>query len=118
MTPNADFVVRYQRDERFRDAFRVASLVTADGMPLVWASRLLGTPLPERVAGSDLVEDLLGGTVSPPGSGTVSVYLLGAVPGVAQRAGKRIMARATGVEVVGSYSPMPGFEDPDAGLWE
>jgi N-acetylglucosaminyldiphosphoundecaprenol N-acetyl-beta-D-mannosaminyltransferase len=113
VTPNTDHVVQYQRDAALRAAYRAASLVVADGMPLVWASCLLGDPLPERVAGCDLVEDLLSRTASSGRSRPLSVYLLGAPPGVARRAGEQIMMRRNDVVVVGAYGPPMGFEkDP------
>ncbi len=112
VTPNVDHVVQYQRNEDFRNAYRAASLVVADGVPVVWASRLLGAPLPERVNGCDLVEDLLSAIALT--NLRASVYLLGAPPGVAQRAAEKIMARWKGLEVRGAYSPPQGFEkDPD-----
>ena len=58
-TPNIDHVVNVDSDDAFAAAYARADLSIADGMPLVWASHLLGTPLPERVAGSDLVGPLL-----------------------------------------------------------
>jgi N-acetylglucosaminyldiphosphoundecaprenol N-acetyl-beta-D-mannosaminyltransferase len=58
-TPNVNHVVRVYRDPAFRESYAKASMLLADGMPLVWASRLLGRPLPERVAGSDVLEPLL-----------------------------------------------------------
>src|SRR5262245_44299708 len=58
-TPNVDHVVRSASDARFRDAYAACDLSLADGMPLVWASRLRGPRLPTRVAGSDLVMPLL-----------------------------------------------------------
>src|SRR4051812_12907362 len=57
-TANVDFVVRAGHDPRFRRALLGAHVVLCDGTPLVWASRLLGTPLRERVAGSDVVNPL------------------------------------------------------------
>jgi N-acetylglucosaminyldiphosphoundecaprenol N-acetyl-beta-D-mannosaminyltransferase len=54
-TPNVDHAVKAERDVAFREAYARASLSLADGMPLLWASRLLGTPLPEKISGSDLV---------------------------------------------------------------
>src|SRR3712207_1701072 len=55
LTAHLDALRQYQVDPRFRTAFDSAELVLADGMPLVWASRLQGTPLPERVAGSTMI---------------------------------------------------------------
>ena len=60
VTPNLDHLRRYLVDVNFRALVAEADLVVADGMPLVWASRLQGTPLPERVAGSNLISTLSG----------------------------------------------------------
>ena len=57
-TANVDFVIRSVRDEELREALNRCDIVLADGMPLVWASRLLGVRLKERVAGADLVPRL------------------------------------------------------------
>lgn len=57
---NAAKVVMAESDARLRDALYRADLLAADGQSLVWASRVLGTPLPERVAGIDYMIDLLG----------------------------------------------------------
>jgi N-acetylglucosaminyldiphosphoundecaprenol N-acetyl-beta-D-mannosaminyltransferase len=54
VTPNVDHAVLYQEHEGLRQAYSHASLILADGMPVVAAARLLGRPLPGRVAGSDL----------------------------------------------------------------
>src|SRR5882672_3865327 len=58
-TPNVDHVIKAESNEAFRLAYEHASLSLADGMPLVWVSGLLGCPLPERVAGSELLEPLM-----------------------------------------------------------
>lgn len=57
---NAAKVVMAETDERLREALYAADLLAADGQSLVWASRVLGRPLPERVAGIDYMIDLLG----------------------------------------------------------
>lgn len=110
VTPNLDHAVRIPRDADLQAAYATASLVVADGWPIVWASRLLRTPLPERVAGSDLVPALFAAaTYHRP----LRVYFLGAMPGVAERAGQRVMHRWPQVLFVGCDSPPPGFErDP------
>ena len=58
-TPNVDHVVEYQDNSRLREAYEAASLSLVDGVPVLWASHLLGAPLPEKVSGSDLVMPLL-----------------------------------------------------------
>jgi N-acetylglucosaminyldiphosphoundecaprenol N-acetyl-beta-D-mannosaminyltransferase len=112
VTPNVDHVVMYQQRGDLRGAYAGAALVLADGAPVIWASRLLGRPLPERVAGSDLCPALFEAASA---ARPLRVYLLGAAPGVAARAAERIEARWPAVEVVGVDSPPPGFEkDPAA----
>src|SRR5262245_32658240 len=59
VTANVDFLVQAQRDTELRRILCDAHLVVCDGTPLLWASRLLGNPLPERVAGADLVPLLI-----------------------------------------------------------
>jgi len=109
VTPNVDHVVRLQKDPEFLEAYRGASLVTADGMPVVWASRLLGKPLKERVAGSDLVPAVC----RLAAEGGYTVFFLGGNPGVAEKAGENLRRSIPGLKVAGSYAPPFGFEkDP------
>lgn len=108
VTPNVDHAVLHQRHEGLRRAYANASLVLADGMPVVVAARLLGHPLPGRVAGSDLMPAVFQAAER---YGGLRVFLLGAAPGVAARAGDRITARWPMVTIVGTDSPPPGFED-------
>jgi N-acetylglucosaminyldiphosphoundecaprenol N-acetyl-beta-D-mannosaminyltransferase len=116
VTPNVDHAVMFQHDTALQEVYAGAGLVLADGAPVVLASRLLKKALPERVAGSDLVPALfeaasLKSDASPQ---ALRVFLLGAGPGVADRAAKVIHERWTGVEVVGTLSPPMGFEHDDA----
>jgi N-acetylglucosaminyldiphosphoundecaprenol N-acetyl-beta-D-mannosaminyltransferase len=71
---NAAKVDEYQEDPALREAIQDAHLLTADGQAVVWASRLLGAPVPCRVAGVDLMQALLGHAAR----NGYSVYLLGA----------------------------------------
>ena len=107
VTPNVDHVVKLPTNSAMQLAYRDASLVVADGWPLVAASRWLGRPLPERVAGSDLVPALFTAGQSIP---DFRVFLLGAAPGVGAVAAERIQERWPGVHVCGVLSPAPGFE--------
>ena len=109
VTPNVDHAVLFQHRADLRAAYGEASLVLADGAPIVLASRLLGRPLPERVAGSDLVPRIFQTTAGP-----LKVFLLGAAPSVADTAAARIERQWRGVKVVGAYSPPIGFENDDA----
>jgi N-acetylglucosaminyldiphosphoundecaprenol N-acetyl-beta-D-mannosaminyltransferase len=111
VTPNVDHAVLFHGNAGLRAAYADAAMVLADGMPLVWISRLLRRPLPQRVTGSDLVPALLGAATRET---PLRVYLLGAAPGVGQRAAVNIAKRWPAVEVVGIYSPPLGFENNPA----
>lgn len=110
VTPNVSHVVKLQEDARFREAYAAADFVLADGWPIVALSRVFRRPLPERVAGSDLVPELFAAASS---QRPLSVFLLGGAEGVAKRAAERIMAQWPSVRVTGYCSPPRGFEqDP------
>ena len=114
VTPNVDHVVMLQHHAGLKAAYRDAGMVLVDGAPVLWASRLLsplGGGMPERVAGSDLVPALFNTTAA---DRALSAYLLGAAPGIADRAAANIRQRWPAVEVVGTYSPPVGFERDDA----
>jgi N-acetylglucosaminyldiphosphoundecaprenol N-acetyl-beta-D-mannosaminyltransferase len=59
VTPNVDHIVVARRDAELREAYRRAALSLADGQPVLWMARLLGSPLPEKVSGSDLIGPLM-----------------------------------------------------------
>jgi N-acetylglucosaminyldiphosphoundecaprenol N-acetyl-beta-D-mannosaminyltransferase len=107
VTPNVDHLVQLRDNERFQATYCDASLVVADGFPLVLASRLFRKPIPQRVAGSDLVPALF--AAADPERPT-KVYLLGAAPGVAERAAREIESTWPAVTVSGLHSPPLGFE--------
>lgn len=111
VTVNLDFLTIASRDERFREIINSADLAVADGMPLVWVSHLKGQPLPGRLTGVELVHECCS-IAATLGSG---VFLLGAAPGVADRAASRLQQRYPGLRVVGTFSPpfrpMTGGED-------
>ena len=107
VTPNVDHVVKLHGDSGFLDAYNDASLVLVDGNPVVWAAKLLGKHVPETVPGSDLAVLLF--EQAKHGDG-FSVFLLGAPPGVAEKAGKMIEGKYKNVRVVGSHCPPLGFE--------
>lgn len=83
-----------------------AELVVPDGMPLLWASRLQGTPLPARVSGSSLIWTLSEGARDA----GASVFLLGGNPGVAERAAQRLVESMPGLRIAGTLCPPFGFE--------
>lgn len=99
-TVNVNFVVAAHRDAAFKKSIVDSDLCVADGMPIVWLSRMLGLPLPERVAGADLF-DALRRHPGPP----VRVYFFGGPPGVAERAAQVLNSEAGGVSCTGFESP-------------
>ncbi len=109
-TPNVDILRQAIALPELADLLGKASLVVADGMPLVWASRLQGTPLKARVAGSELVHPL----VEAAGAAGLSLFLLGDAPGVAERAVATLSAKTPNLRVAGCYAPPFGLErQPD-----
>lgn len=105
-TPNVDHVVTVDEHPEFEAAYAKANLSLADGTPVVWASRLFDTPLPERVAGSDLVVPLL----ERAGQRGWRVAFLGAGPGVAEKAAA-IAKERWGTHVVSTDAPMVNLKD-------
>ena len=100
-TPNLDHLRRCTYEPEIRALVSRADLAVPDGAPLVWAARLQGTPLAERVAGSDLVW-LLGERAAREGR---SLYLLGGNPGAAEGARAKLLARWPGLRIAGVSSP-------------
>jgi N-acetylglucosaminyldiphosphoundecaprenol N-acetyl-beta-D-mannosaminyltransferase len=110
VTPNVDHIVKARRDPEFAAICRDAALVLADGVPVVWASRLLGTPLKEKVSGSDLFPRLC---ALAAGKG-YGVFFLGGRPGAAALAAQRLRAEHPALRVVGDCCPPMGFHDDPA----
>jgi N-acetylglucosaminyldiphosphoundecaprenol N-acetyl-beta-D-mannosaminyltransferase len=94
---NAAKLVAMQRDSELRRIVEVCELVSADGQAVVWASRLLGDPLPERVAGIDLMQELFA-LAERRG---FRIFILGAKAEVLDQARERIMAKHPRLQLVG-----------------
>ncbi len=94
---NAAKLVAMQHDPGLRRIIDACELVSADGQSVVWASRLLGDPLPERVAGIDLMQDLFA-LAERRG---FRVFVLGAKAKVLEQAERRIMAKHPRLKLVG-----------------
>jgi N-acetylglucosaminyldiphosphoundecaprenol N-acetyl-beta-D-mannosaminyltransferase len=105
VTPNIDICRQVRRDSSLLDLLESASLTVPDGMPLIWASKMMGTPLTARVTGSSLIFTL---TKAAAMYG-LSVYLLGGEPGVPDAAGENLARRNPGLRFVGADSPVLGF---------
>lgn len=112
VTPNVDFLERSQRDPSFRGLLRSASLSVPDGMPLVWAARIAGEPVEERVAGSDLIWSLCAGAAAQ----GRSVFLLGGNEGTAEAAAAVLTERHPEIRIAGWLCPPYGFEDDEREL--
>lgn len=99
VTADASAVLRAHTDPRFREILRDAALVVPDGIGVVWAVRLLGWRVPERVPGVELVERLCALSAQR----GYRVFFLGAAPGVADEAARVLSARYPGLRVAGTY---------------
>ena len=93
ITPNVD-ILRQLRHPQFRGIAEEAELVVPDGMPIVWASRLRGESLPERVTGSSLIWSLSRAAAAT----NRSLYLLGGAEGIAERAAQRLQDAVSDLE--------------------
>jgi N-acetylglucosaminyldiphosphoundecaprenol N-acetyl-beta-D-mannosaminyltransferase len=99
-TPNLNFLVACQLDVSFRDSVIHSDLSLADGMPLIWMARWLRVPLPQRVAGSTLFDNLRRGA-----NLAIKVYFFGGPEGAAQAACINLNATASAMRCVGYQSP-------------
>ena len=99
-TPNLNFLVSSQVDPEFRESLLRSDLCPVDGVPIVWISRLLGAPIRERVAGSDIFDRLKLQKNQP-----AKVFLFGGPEGVADTASRVLNAQSNGVVCVGALYP-------------
>lgn len=100
-TANVDFLVQAAKDVELRRILFDAHLVICDGTPLVWASRLLGNPLPERVAGSDIVPLVLKLAAEK----GYRPFFLGATEASALKAIDNVKRKHPNIQIAGYYSP-------------
>ncbi len=101
ITANVQYAMLSDRDPRLAEVNRQAAFLVADGMPMVWYSRLLGRSLPERVAGSDLIYLL----ACQAAEQAHRVFFLGGKPGVAATAATVLSWRYPGLQIAGVESP-------------
>lgn len=106
ITPNVDQIVRIEWDEYFKTICENCELLLVDGHPLIWTAKLYGRPFKEKICGSDLVPILCKVAAEK----NYSIFLLGAAPGVAQKAAERLIEEYPNLKVAGVYSPPLGFE--------
>jgi N-acetylglucosaminyldiphosphoundecaprenol N-acetyl-beta-D-mannosaminyltransferase len=113
-TPNVDHIVLADGDARFRAAYEGASLCLVDGAPVLWASHLLGAPLPEKISGSDLLLPL----VQRAAQCGFRVYLLGGDEGVAEAARRRLTAQFPDLAIVGCDASRVNVDAVDPAILE
>jgi N-acetylglucosaminyldiphosphoundecaprenol N-acetyl-beta-D-mannosaminyltransferase len=109
-TVSPEFVMIAQENPDFMGVLREADLCVADGVGLLFAARYVGHTLPERVTGSDGVP-LIADRAAREGW---KLFLLGAAPGVAERAAARLIAQNPGLQIVGTYAGSPALEEEEA----
>ena len=106
VTPNMDHIVLMETDSLFKEIYDNADLVLTDGKPLLWIAKRQGTPIKEKVSGSDLFPEMCK-LAAREGYG---IYILGAAEGVADKAAENLKKKYKGLQIVGTYSPSIGFE--------
>lgn len=99
-TPNSEIIMRAYKEPEFAKALNKADLLTADGIGVVYASKILGKPIKERAAGFDIAKEVLK-KVSKTGH---KLYLFGAKPGVAEEAKAKMEEDYPGVNIVGTHN--------------
>lgn len=107
VTPNAEIAYEALHDDALRQLLNEADLVLPDGAGVILASKIIGTPLKEKVAGVDFAERLLG-LLEQTGK---TLYLLGSKPGVAELAAEKMMAKHPKLRICGTHD---GYFDDEA----
>ena len=106
VTPNMDHIVLIEKDKLFKEVYDNADLVLTDGKPLLWIARKQGTPIKEKVSGSDLFPRMC----ELAAKNGYKIFILGAAEGVADKAAENLKQKYRGLQIVGTYSPPIGFE--------
>jgi N-acetylglucosaminyldiphosphoundecaprenol N-acetyl-beta-D-mannosaminyltransferase len=110
VTMNLNHMRAFHTMPGYRRLYEGATMVVPDGMPLVWASYLQGTPLPERVTGSSLIWTLTRRAVDH----GCSIFFFGGAPGIADQAAAVLQAQIRDLRIAGIYAPPMGFETDKA----
>lgn len=109
VTPNVDHIVKLEKDKEFMEVYDNADLILTDGMPLIWISKILKTPIKEKVSGSDIFPEICKLAVKK----DYSIFLLGAAEGVAVKAANNLKNKYEGLNILGTFSPSYGFENDE-----
>jgi N-acetylglucosaminyldiphosphoundecaprenol N-acetyl-beta-D-mannosaminyltransferase len=102
ITANLHYAMLSARHRQLKEVNHRAAFIVADGMPMVWYSRLIGHALPERVTGADLISMLAHRAAQR----DHSLFLLGGGPGVAEQTAETLTSANPGLRIVGIESPM------------
>lgn len=105
-TPNSEMVMAAVKDKEFKDILNSADLLTADGIGIIYASKILGRPIAERAAGYDISLK----TMEKATEQGKTLYLFGAAPGVADKAKETLESKFAGIKIVGTHD---GYFDAD-----
>jgi N-acetylglucosaminyldiphosphoundecaprenol N-acetyl-beta-D-mannosaminyltransferase len=108
-TPNPELIVAAQNDAALKEILNNAALRVPDGVSMVVVSRILGTPLRERVSGIDLLLRLAAVSAVK----GYKLFLAGSAPGVAEEAAKKLIDRFLGLKIVGTYHGYFGGDDSE-----
>ena len=100
VTPNPEIVMRAKDNPEFKEIINNASLVIPDGIGIIKAGNILGTPLKERVAGYDLICNLF----EEGKDGSISFYFWGSKPGIAEKAKEKIQKKYPNLRVLGTHN--------------
>ena len=112
VTPNVDHIIQLERGGPLAEVYKHADLILTDGKPLIWIARWYGTPIKEKISGSDLFPKLCQLAAKK----GYKMFFLGAAEGVAKKAAENLAHKYQGLQVVGTYSPPFGFEKDEVEL--
>lgn len=110
-TPNVDHLIKLQKDRDFNEAYKHSTYKVCDSQILMYASKFLGSPIKEKICGSDLLPAFYTYHKHKP---STKIFLLGAAVGVGEKAQENINKKVGREIVVGTYSPAFGFEKDQA----
>ncbi len=106
VTPNVDHIIKVEKDSLFRKIYEKADLVLTDGTPLLWIAESMGKSIREKITGADMFPAVCERAAKE----GLSVFLLGAAEGVAEKAVENLKEKYEGIRVAGTYSPKMHFE--------
>ncbi len=109
VTVNLRFLSIAHHDQPFENVINEAALAVADGMPLLWLSRFIGTPVPQRITGTTLLH-CAASLATEKGYG---LFVLGSSPGIAEEAVRRLCSRYPGLRITGTHHGYFGTEEED-----